>query len=143
LLVEQLMPHCALHRHDPVRDGRGALIALEGGHEVPFDIARVYYLYDTPEGQARGFHAHKALQQWAVCVAGACTVLVDDGATRREVRLDSPDLALHIGPGIWREMRDFSAGAVMMVLASERYDEADYIRDYAAFRAAARDRSGG
>ena len=143
MLVTEIMANCALHRHEPVRDRRGALIALEGGANLPFAIERVYYLYDTPADAQRGAHAHRALHQWVVCVAGACTILVDDGERRQQVRLDRPDLALHIGPGIWREMRDFGEGTVLMVLASQRYDEGDYIRDYDAFLADARARRSG
>lgn len=143
MIVKQLLPNCALHRQEPIRDERGALIALEGGRNVPFDIARVYYLYDTSRGEERGFHAHRTLQQWAVCVAGGCTILLDDAEARREIRLDTPELALHIGRWIWREMHDFSPGAVLMVLASSVYDESDYIRNYDDFLAAARSRSRG
>ena len=121
-----------------VRDARGNLIALEGGDELPFAIARAYFLFDTSPGAERGFHAHRELEQLAFCVAGACTVVIDDASERRSVRLDAPHKALYIGPGLWREMRDFSAGAVLMVLASHPYDEADYIRDYDEFVAARR-----
>lgn len=143
MLLAEILENCALHRHEPIRDRRGALIALEGERDIPFAIERVYYLYDTPAGGERGAHSHKALHQWAVCVAGACTILVDDGERQNEVRLDCPDLALHIGPRIWREMRNFTEGAVLMVLASQRYDETDYIRDYATFLADARARRAG
>lgn len=101
---------------------------------MPFDIARVYYIFGTAEGVERGFHAHRDLTQWAICVRGACTMILDDGRERAEVLLDRPDRALEIGSMIWREMRDFSADAVLLVLASERYNEADYIRDYATFK---------
>jgi hypothetical protein len=136
-LLERLFANCALYRHEVIADGRGSLVALEGDRNLPFAIARVYYLYGGAEGAERGFHAHRALQQWAVCVSGACTIVVDDGAQRREVRLDSPDKGLLIGSMLWREMRDFTPGAVLMVLASMPYDEADYIRDYDTFLAEA------
>lgn len=113
-------------------DERGSLIALEG-HDVPFAIRRVYYIYGTGRGVERGFHAHRDLHQLAVCVSGSCTMIVDDGIERREVPLTSPDVALHIGPMVWHEMHGFSADAVLVVLASATYDEADYIRDYGAF----------
>lgn len=134
VLLEQILPNCALHSLDVRRDSRGALLALEAERNVPFKIERVYFLFDTSPGAERGFHAHRELQQWVVAVAGACTITVDDGSSRRDVRLDSPDSALHIGGGIWREMGGFSHDAVLMVLASAHYDEADYIRDYEEFR---------
>jgi len=100
---------------------------------VPFEIKRVYYIYDTQAGVARGFHAHKALKQVAVCVSGSCRFLLDDGANKEEVVLNSPTQGLLIEHMVWREMYDFSEDCVLMVLASEHYDEADYIRDYDAF----------
>nr|WP_277923215.1 MULTISPECIES: FdtA/QdtA family cupin domain-containing protein [unclassified Sphingomonas] len=115
-------------------DARGSLIAIEQGPELPFAVQRVYYIYGTVADTARGFHAHHALQQLAICVAGSCTMVVDDGSQRCEVLLDRPDRGLQIGSPIWREMHDFSPDCVLLVLASEPYDEADYIRDYQAFR---------
>ena len=114
-------------------DERGSLIAIEGGANVPFQIARVYYVFGTKAGVDRGFHAHLELQQLAVCVSGSCTMVLDDGKQRVEVRLDSPTLALTIPPMIWHEMRDFSPDCVLMVLADAPYEESDYIRDYDAF----------
>lgn len=133
MLLEQILPNCALHSHRVAGDDRGSLIALQTAHEVPFEIKRVYLVYDTQPGVERGFHAHKALEQWAVCVSGSCTFVVDDGETRREVVLDSAEKGLHIGPAIWREMRDFSPGAVLMVIASTHYETEDYIRGYDEF----------
>ena len=138
MLLEQILPNCALHSHNVATDDRGRLVALEAGREVPFAIERVYFLYDTSPGAERGFHAHRSLEQWMVCVAGTCTLVVDDGAERREVLLDAPDKGLYIGPGIWREMRGFSPGAVLMVLASAPYDESDYLRSYDDFLQLAR-----
>ena len=137
-LLERLFANSALYRHPVIADDRGSLVALEGDRNLPFAIARVYYLFGGAAGAERGFHAHRELQQWAVCVSGACTIVVDDGSERREVRMDSPDKGLLIGNMLWREMRDFAPGAVLMVLASMPYDEADYIRDYDEFLAAAR-----
>ena len=132
--VTEILPAgCSLHRHQVKSDARGSLIALEGERDVPFAIERVYFLYGTAPDAERGFHAHWDLQQWAVCVSGACTMVLDDGDSRCEVRLDSPELALHIGSMIWREMKDFSEDSVLLVLASAPYDEADYIRDYDEF----------
>ena len=114
-------------------DWRGQLVALEENRNIPFPIKRVYFMYDTLEGVVRGKHAHKNLQQVLFCVAGACTIGLDNGEEKIEVRLEYPSRGLFIGPGIWREMYDFTPGTVLMVLASEYYDESDYIRDYDMF----------
>jgi dTDP-4-dehydrorhamnose 3,5-epimerase len=114
-------------------DERGSLIAVEAATGVPFDIARVYYIFGTKSGVERGFHAHRQLTQWAICVSGACTLTLDDGSGRTDVRLDAPERAVEIGPMVWREMRDFTPDAVLVVLASAPYDESDYIRDYEQF----------
>ena len=116
-----------------ITDGRGGLVALEQNRNIPFEIKRVYYIYGTPKNVRRGFHAHKALQQVAVCVKGACSFLLDNGRERVDCRLDSPTTGLYIGNNIWREMYDFTEDCVLMVLASELYDEVDYIRDYEQF----------
>ncbi len=120
----------------PHGDERGKLIALEELSElVPFEVKRVYYIYDTTPGTVRGNHAHKTLKQVIFCVSGACTVVCEmpDG-TKSEHRLDWPDRGLLIEGLVWRQMKDFSKDAVLMVLASEPYDEADYIRDYCEFK---------
>lgn len=114
-------------------DERGSLVALEARRAIPFDIKRVYYIFNTKTGMARGFHAHKALKQVAVCVTGSCRIMLDDGNRKEEVLLDSPKKGLVIGDLIWREMHDFTSDCVLLVLASEYYDEADYIRDYNDF----------
>lgn len=116
-----------------VSDKRGTLVALEGERNIPFAIKRVYYMVDVPPGETRGFHAHRKLQQVAVCLNGSCKMVLDDGKTRESVVLDSPTKGLVIGDLVWREMSEFTAGAVLMVLASEPYDEADYIRDHDEF----------
>ena len=133
MLLEQILPNCALHSHQVKGDDRGSLIALEAAREIPFPIERVYFVFETRPGVDRGFHAHKSLEQWAICVSGACTMTMDDGNERRSVRLDSPEKGLYIGRGIWREMSDFSPDAVLMVIASTPYEEADYIRRYEDF----------
>lgn len=114
-------------------DARGQLIALEENINIPFSIKRVYFMYDTKKDVHRGLHAHKKLQQVLFCVSGACTIRLDDGREKVEVKLNRPEKGLYIGPGIWREMYDFQAGTVLMVLASEYYNESDYIRDYQEF----------
>lgn len=114
-------------------DDRGGLISLESGINIPFDIKRVYYIYGTKIGVSRGYHAHKALKQIAVCVSGQCRFILDDGHSREETVLDSPDKGILIEDMIWREMQEFSEDCVLLVLASEHYDEEDYIRDYQVF----------
>jgi len=116
-------------------DSRGSLIALEPNKDIPFEIKRVYYIFDTKEGVVRGLHAHKTLQQVLICVSGSCIIVLDDGKERTEVLLDKPNIGLYVGPNIWREMKDFTPGAVLLVLASDWYNEADYIRDYSEFLA--------
>lgn len=115
-------------------DDRGSLIALEQYQNIPFDIKRIYYIFDTKPGVARGFHAHKNLQQVAVCLKGQCRIMLDDGQRTDDVLLDSPAKGLLIDGLKWREMHDFSEDCVLMVLASEVYDESDYIRDYDQFK---------
>ena len=120
----------------PLGDDRGSLVALEANKTVPFDVKRVYYIFGTQAGLSRGFHAHRALQQVAVCVTGKCRMVLDDGQVREEVWLDSPTKGVLIGDLIWREMHDFSTDCVLLVLASELYDESDYIRSYNEFKQA-------
>ena len=117
----------------PHGDDRGQLIAIEAQKDLPFEVTRVYYIYDTLEGVRRGFHAHRNLQQVLICVSGSCKIHLDDGSSTAEVVLDDPTKGLYIANDMWREMYDFSEGAVLLVLASEYYDEADYIRNYDDF----------
>lgn len=117
----------------PHGDERGQLVALEEHRDIPFKIRRVYYMYDTVEGVHRGFHAHKSLEQILVCVSGSCKVLLDNGSEKKVVPLERPYEGVYVSSGMWREMYDFSPDAVLLVLASEPYDEADYIRDYDEF----------
>ena len=138
-MTQRMPTGCEVRRLTARGDHRGSLIAIEGSRDIPFDVARVYYLFDTTPGEARGFHAHRRLRQCAICVAGSCRMVLDDGRVRTTVVLDDPATALLIGPSIWREMHDFTPGTVLMVLADQIYDESDYIRDYAAFRAAMND----
>ncbi len=117
----------------PISDSRGSLVAIEGGRTVPFDIRRVYYLYGLDPALPRGFHAHRELRQVAICLAGRCRLILDDGAQRQDAVLDRPDRGLLIDRMVWHEMSDFSDDCVLMVLASDHYDEADYIRDHDTF----------
>ena len=114
-------------------DNRGKLISLESNKNVPFEIKRMYYLFDTLPNESRGFHAHIRLEQLVIAMDGACRFVLDDGKTREEVLLNRPDVGLYIGPGMWREMHDFSYGCKLVVLASEYYDEKEYIRSYDEF----------
>ncbi|MGY1877614.1 MULTISPECIES: sugar 3,4-ketoisomerase [Pseudomonas] len=115
-------------------DGRGQLVSLEEQREIPFSIKRVYYMTNMKPSVPRGFHAHKNLRQVAVCVSGHCRFILDDGNTRQEIWLDSPSKGLLIEQMTWREMHDFSHDCVLLVIASEYYDESDYIRDYVEFK---------
>lgn len=117
----------------PLGDERGSLVALEANKSVPFDIKRVYYIFGTKEGVSRGFHAHRNLKQVAVCVTGSCRFVLDNGKKKEEVVLDDATKGLLIKNLTWREMYDFSPDCVLMVLASEYYNESDYIRDYDDF----------
>ncbi|CAM4165247.1 WxcM-like, C-terminal [Yersinia intermedia] len=114
-------------------DERGQLIALEETKNIPFSIKRVYYMFETINDVHRGFHAHYKLQQLAIPVRGACRIILDDGFEKIEVYLDNPAQGLAIEPMIWHEMYDFSDDCVLMVLADDFYDEADYIRNYDEF----------
>lgn len=114
-------------------DDRGQLISLEEFKDIPFEIKRVYYMYDTGEGVRRGFHAHKSLEQILICIHGSCKILLDSGKEKKIVSLEKPYEGLYVPNDMWREMYDFSPDAVLMVLASEYYDERDYIRDYDEF----------
>jgi oxalate decarboxylase/phosphoglucose isomerase-like protein (cupin superfamily) len=119
-----------------IADYRGNLTFIEGGSHVPFDIQRVYYLYDVPGGAERGGHAHKELRQLIIALSGSFDVHLDDGSGKKCVQLNRPFVGLYVCPMIWRELDNFSSGSVCMVLASSRYDEQDYYRDYNDFKAA-------
>jgi hypothetical protein len=121
-----------------ISDPRGNLTFIEGGHHIPFDIQRVYYLYDVPGGAERGGHAHKELQQLIIAMSGSFDVVLDDGKQKRRVHLNRSYNGLYICPMIWRELDNFSSGSVCMVLASNMYDERDYYRDYDEFLSARR-----
>ncbi len=120
-----------LDRHHSPR--KGDISVVENGITVPFGTKRVYYLYDVPGGVDRGGHAHKALEQLIVAASGSFTVVLDDGENKRSFVLKRPYIGLYVVPGIWRVLEDFSSGSVCLVLASEKYDPDDYIRDYEGF----------
>ena len=127
---------CKIVQLPKIVDSRGNLTFIEGGEHVPFDIKRVYYLYDVPGGAERGGHAHKALQQLIIAMSGSFNVVLDDGREKKTFHLNRPWYGLYISPMIWREIDDFSSGAVCSVLASLHFDETDYIRQYDVFEKA-------
>jgi dTDP-4-dehydrorhamnose 3,5-epimerase-like enzyme len=114
-------------------DERGQLVAIEENKQIPFTIKRVYYIYGTKTGVARGFHAHKELNQLAVCLSGKCKIVMDNGLNKKSIWLDNPAIGIIIPPMVWHEMHDFSEDCVLLVLASEHYDGSDYIRNYEKF----------
>lgn len=115
-------------------DSRGSLVSIEQSTLIPFDIKRVYYIYRTAEGVSRGFHAHRRLKQVAICMAGSCRMVFDNGSIREEYILDCPTKGVLIDGLLWREMHDFSEDCILLVLASEHYDESDYIRNFTEFK---------
>lgn len=117
----------------PHGDDRGQLVSLEEFNDIPFRIKRVYYMYDTSKGVTRGRHAHKSLEQILICIHGSCKIKLDNGYETKEVLLEKPYEGLYVSNAMWREMFDFSPDAVLMVLASELYNEDDYIRNYDEF----------
>ncbi|APU66824.1 hypothetical protein C723_2698 [Christiangramia flava JLT2011] len=112
----------------------GNITIIENEDNIPFDVKRIYYLYDVPGGESRGGHAHYELEQFIIAVSGSFDVILDDGKIKKVVSLNRPNLALHIVPGMWRELDNFSSGAICLVLASHKYDEKDYVRDYSKFK---------
>jgi WxcM-like, C-terminal len=116
-----------------IADPRGNLTSVEGGQHIPFDIQRVYYLYDVPGGASRGGHAHRGLEQLIIAMSGSFDIVLDDGGDRRVLSLNRSYRGLYVAPMVWREIENFSSGSVCMVLASAHYDEADYYRDYDEF----------
>ncbi|MGE8377011.1 MAG: sugar 3,4-ketoisomerase [Sphingobacterium sp.] len=124
---------CSIVDLPVVHNHNGKISVLENNQNIPFDIKRVYYLYDVPYGSERGGHAHYELEQYVVAACGSFSFILNDGKNTREIFLNSPQKALHIKPGIWREMKDFSSGSICLVLASHHYSEKDYMRNYGDF----------
>jgi hypothetical protein len=124
---------CHLLHFPKIHNRAGNITPIQNSFEVPFDIKRVYYLYDVPGGEARGAHAHRKLQQVVIAAGGSFDITLDDGRNKKTVQLNRPYFGLHVYPGMWRDISNFSSGAICLVLASEVYDVADYIRDYQEF----------
>jgi dTDP-4-dehydrorhamnose 3,5-epimerase-like enzyme len=121
---------CSIIYLPQIGDRNGHITPVNNSTEIPFDVNRVFYLYDIPGGESRGAHSHKTCHQLLIAASGAFEVLLDDKRTKRQVLLNRPNQALHIPPGIWASEVNFSSGAICLVLASHIYDESDYIRDY-------------
>ena len=130
MIIKPSIYNCCVIELNKVHNRSGNLTAIEDRMEIPFDVKRLYYLYDVPGGAERGGHAHKKLQQLIVAASGCFDVVLDDGKNRKVVELNRPYFGLHVVPGIWRELINFSSGAICLVLASEKYDAHDYIRAY-------------
>ncbi|MER2520129.1 MAG: FdtA/QdtA family cupin domain-containing protein [Bdellovibrionales bacterium] len=125
--------NCKMIPVQKITDPRGDIGVIEGERQIPFAINRIYYSYNTPQGIARGGHAHKKLQQLMIAMAGSFDIMIDDGNAQKTYTLSQPCQGLYICPMIWRELTNFSPDAICMVLASEYYDEDDYFRDYKQF----------
>lgn len=121
---------CSVIDVSKIHNEAGNITVVENGQNIPFDVKRVYYLYDIPGGEARGGHAHYELEQYIIAASGSFDVILNDGKNRKTVTLNRPNLALHIVPGLWRELDNFSSGSISLVLASQKYNESDYIREY-------------
>jgi len=121
---------CKLINLPKIKSGAGNITVLENFKDIPFDVKRVYYLYDVPMGAERGGHGHYELEQYIIAASGSFTFVLDDGKNKKEIFLNDPSKALNIKPGIWREIKGFSSGSICLVLASHEYSEVDYIRDY-------------
>ena len=131
--TKSIVDECRIIDLRKISDPRGNLTPIEGGLDLPFDIKRIYYLYDVPSGESRGAHAHKELQQLIIAANGSFTITLDDGHNKKVFTLNRPYQGLYVVPGIWRDLDDFSSGAVLLCLASEHYSASDYIRDYDEF----------
>ena len=124
---------CSVSELPRIENAKGNITPVHSGINLPFEIARIFYLYDIPGGEARGAHAHRECHQFLVAASGSFEVVLDDGYNKRTVTLNRPYFGLHIPPGIWAAEQGFSSGSICLVLTSHIYDEADYIRDYASF----------
>jgi hypothetical protein len=128
-----MLADCEIIELRKISDPRGNLTPMESGLDVPFQIERIYYLYDVPGGSHRGGHAHKKLQQLIIAISGSFDVTLDDGMGKQKFTLNRPNYALYVCPMTWREIDNFSSASVCMVIASQKFDESDYIREYGMF----------
>jgi dTDP-4-dehydrorhamnose 3,5-epimerase-like enzyme len=129
-----ILDRCKILNFPKITDLRGNLSFIEENRHIPFEIKRVYYLYDVPCGASRGGHAHKTLEQMVIALSGSFDVILDDGDERRKFFLNRPHYGLYIPPGVWRELENFSSNSVALSIVSEVYDESDYIRNYETFK---------
>ena len=125
---------CSIIDVSKIHNESGNITVVENGENIPFDIKRIYYLYDVPSGEARGGHAHYELEQYIIAASGSFDIILDDGINTRKISLNRPNIALHLVPGIWRKLENFSSGSITMVLASAHYTENDYIRNYVDYK---------
>lgn len=124
---------CSIIDLSKIKNDAGSITVIENGKNIPFDVKRIYYLYDIPGGEARGGHAHYELEQYVIAASGSFDVILDDGTNKKRITLNRPNFALHIVSGLWRELVNFSSGSICMVLASQTYSEVDYVRDHKEF----------
>lgn len=125
---------CSIIQLSKIENRAGNITVVENEKTIPFNVKRIYYLYDVPAGESRGGHAHYDLEQYIIASSGSFDVVVNDGVNKRTFTLNRPNIALHIVPGLWRELENFSSGSICMVLASLEYDELDYIRSFNEFK---------
>jgi len=124
---------CNIIHMPKIHNRAGNITLVENCIHIPFDVKRIYYLYDIPGGEARAAHGHKELEQLIIAASGSFDITIDDGINKKTVQLNRPSFGLHIKPGIWRDISNFSSGAICLVLASQKYTESDYLRDYNDF----------
>jgi hypothetical protein len=124
---------CQILHFQRIHNRAGNLTPITNNIDIPFEVKRVYYLYDVPGGEGRGAHAHRKLEQVIIAASGSFDITIDDGKNKKTVQLSRPYMGLHLKPGMWRDISNFSSGAICLVLASDLYDENDYIRDYKTF----------
>ncbi len=124
---------CSIFELPQIKNRAGNITPIHNNIEIPFDVKRIFYLYDIPGGESRGAHAHKECHQFLIAASGSFEVLLDDGRTKRLVQLNRPNIGLHVPPGIWASEINFSSGSICLVLASHKYEESDYLRNYEDF----------
>jgi hypothetical protein len=132
-MINSSVNDCKVIQLPKIHNPAGNITSINNRNEIPFSIERVYYLFDVPGGESRGGHAHKALQQLIIAAGGSFDIVLNDGLQQRRVQLNRPYIGLYMPSGIWRELENFSSGSTCLVLASHKYDEDDYLRDYSRF----------